>query len=336
MLRRIHRATFFLFLMLIGGMMVWAGAPSAQAEDGWAKWTQMSEEEMAAITSMAASSTAAQKETISAASLETKSVERPVITPAAVEAAPSRSETKPGAPVPVEVSPIEPQVSEVVTEESPAPSASAAVSLTPVDKTTAEERRVAVAPAVPEDPDDVGGTAPVVVPPAEVEVDEPEPQPQPRRARFRIGPEVGIYFPTDSLVRDRFGDSWFTWGIAFGGVGVPNPQGQWEPDISFIYRNNNNGHVFLAPLGISYRKGMSSTPNASNNFYVGASANAVIASVRSEIDQLNTRTRVVPGASVFAGVTIRDNAYLEARYRVFGKASGFDFSGAQLSAGFRF
>jgi hypothetical protein len=164
----------------------------------------------------------------------------------------------------------------------------------------------------------------------------PEPAPRERRSRFRFGPEVGVYLPTDGKTRDRFGSSWFTFGVAFGGVGQADPRGRIEPDIHFAYRRRGDDHVFMAPLGVAYRKGLSSNPEARTSTYVGASANAILASVRSMVDNVDTGTKVVAGGSVFAGVNLRDNAYVELRYRVTGKVGGFNLSGTQLSAGFMF
>jgi hypothetical protein len=147
---------------------------------------------------------------------------------------------------------------------------------------------------------------------------------------------VGLYLPTSSKTRDRFGKSWFSFGVAFGGVGEADPHGRFEPDISFVYRKSGDDKLFMVPLGVGYRKSLSRDPAAKSSTYVGASADAILAQVRSAIDGVDTGTKVVAGGSLFVGVNLRDNAYIEARYRVSSKVGGFDLSGAQLSAGFRF
>ncbi|MBW3621984.1 MAG: hypothetical protein KY468_01080 [Armatimonadetes bacterium] len=175
-----------------------------------------------------------------------------------------------------------------------------------------------------------------VIPPVRVETPPVEEPPRPPRQRFRIGPEVGVYFPTSSEVRDLFGGSWVTFGLGFGGVGGADPGGRLEPDITFIYKNSADGHIFMAPLGVGYRKALNRNPESSSTPYAGASANLILADVQSQINNVDTNLKAVAGGSVFAGVSFRDRAYVEARYRMTGRVGGFNLSGMQVSAGFRF
>nr|CAA9236517.1 hypothetical protein AVDCRST_MAG63-1222 [uncultured Armatimonadetes bacterium] len=168
--------------------------------------------------------------------------------------------------------------------------------------------------------------------PATTTSPQPE-QEQPRRRRFRIGPEIGVYLPTDSKTRDRFGDTWFTFGIGLGPIPEPQQRGIFGIDLNVLYRKRGDNRALVIPLGVSYRRSLSVGPTAP---YVGASLNLVFADLKSEEDDVDSGLRTTAGASVFLGTTFSENGYVEARYMGISKIRGFDLSGLNLRAGLRF
>lgn len=166
----------------------------------------------------------------------------------------------------------------------------------------------------------------------------PGPDPEPRRAssRFRIGPSVGVYLPTDSKVRDRFGSSWVSVGLGFGAFDVIKAQGQLGFDLNLLYQKHDDNHAFLLPVGLGYRIALTKDPEARAIPYAGITGDAVFADVRSVADNVHSGFRTGAGASALIGVNIGTNTNLEARYQFISRIKSFDFSGLSLTAGYRF
>jgi hypothetical protein len=189
-------------------------------------------------------------------------------------------------------------------------------------------------------------TAPKPAPPVETPPNPPAqlappPSPSPseesegRQKRLRFGPQVGIYLPTDARARDRFGTSWSNVGFGIGNISDIHQNRRLALDISFISNSRGDSKVFLAPIGLAYSIGLGNQTR-STAAYTGISANLVIASLRSDSDNLPTRTNVTGGAAVFLGNRFSESGYIEARYNAMGKVRGFDLSGINLTAGLRF
>jgi hypothetical protein len=153
--------------------------------------------------------------------------------------------------------------------------------------------------------------------------------------RLRFGPQVGLYLPTNGRTRNRLGSSWSNIGFGIGDISDIHRNRRLALDISFISNSNGEAKVFLAPIGLAYSIGLGNQ-GRSTAAYTGISANLVIASLRSDADNLPSRTSVTGGASVFLGNRFSESGYLEARYNAIGKIRGFDLSGINLTAGLRF
>ncbi|MDQ2799616.1 MAG: hypothetical protein M3Y13_08250, partial [Armatimonadota bacterium] len=152
--------------------------------------------------------------------------------------------------------------------------------------------------------------------------------------RFQIGPEVGVYLPTSSKTRSEFGGSWLTIGLGLGSINQVRSQGQLAFDLQVLYQRKNGNHAFLAPLGVSYRKAVSQS--GGNTVYVGAAADLYLADLRAQDYDVHSGLRTGFGGSVLAGVNFGDSAFLEARYLAVSRIKGFDLSGLDLTAGYRF
>ncbi len=162
----------------------------------------------------------------------------------------------------------------------------------------------------------------------------PAPASPKKRSRFRIGPEVGVYLPTSAKARDQFGSTWLTLGLGLGNIGRITPQGQTTFDLQVLYQTRNGNHAFLAPVGIGYRVAVSQS--GTNTVYVGATADLLLADLRSGDYDVHSGLRTGFGGSALAGINFGDSGYLEARYLAATHIKGFDLSGLNVTAGYRF
>ena len=162
----------------------------------------------------------------------------------------------------------------------------------------------------------------------------------PHYRQFSIGPEVGLFLPTDSKTRSRFGDSWFSIGIGIGDIIPPRHGGDLSLDLNVISQAGDNRHAYLIPVGVQYRQALNrgQTVNSTSSVvpYIGVSADVVFADVRSPVDDAHSGLRTTGGGSVFIGTSLTSRAFVEARYLAVGSTEHFNLSGFDLSAGFRF
>lgn len=163
----------------------------------------------------------------------------------------------------------------------------------------------------------------------------PAPQPEAKKSnRFRIGPEVGVYFLTSGKARSQFGNSALSLGIGLGSIAQASTRGRLALDLQVQYQTRNGNHMFLAPLGVAYRKALNS--GGPNVAYVGATADLDFVDIRSADYDVHSGVRTAFGASPLIGVSFGDSGFLEARYLYVSRIKGFDLSGLNLSAGYRF
>lgn len=153
--------------------------------------------------------------------------------------------------------------------------------------------------------------------------------------RLRFGPQIGFYLPSSKRAQDRFGKTWSNIGFGIGNISDIHRDRRLALDISFISNSRGDAKIFLAPIGLAYSIGLGDQTR-STAAYTGISANLVVASLRSDRDRLPTRTSATGGASAFLGTRFGESAYIEARYNALGKIRGFDLSGFNLTAGYRF
>lgn len=159
-----------------------------------------------------------------------------------------------------------------------------------------------------------------------------QPQEQPRRQRFRIGPELGLFLPTDNKTRDTFGGSWLSFGLGLGGITSAQDQRPLSFNLYILYKKSGDNRAIIVPVGLQYRRPLNKGRTAA---YAGVSADLIPGEIR--VPSENRRGfKVTAGASAFIGTTIGDDAYVEARYLAAGSLNGYNVSGLNLSAGFRF
>ena len=204
---------------------------------------------------------------------------------------------------------------------------------TPPPAAPAPTAPVDAAPPAPVNP--TPSTAPVSSAPDTTAPPPAAPQPEAkRRSRFRIGPEVGVFFLTSGKARSEFGNSAVSLGIGLGSIAQASTQGRLALDLQVQYQTRNGNHLFLAPLGVAYRKALNS--GGPNVAYVGVTADLDFVDIRSGTYNVHSGVRTAFGASPILGVSFGDSGFLEARYLYVSRVKGFDLSGLNLSAGYRF
>jgi hypothetical protein len=199
------------------------------------------------------------------------------------------------------------------------------------DTPTAPPAAAAPADAAPVNPTPT--TAPVTTAPETTAPPAPEPDSQ-RSNRFRIGPEVGVYFLTSGKARSQFGNSAISLGLGLGSIAQASTRGRLALDLQVQYQTRDGNHLFLAPLGVAYRKALNS--GGPNVAYAGATVDLDFVDIRSADYNVHSGVRTAFGASPLIGVSFGDSGFLEARYLYVSRIKGFDLSGLNLSAGYRF
>ena len=167
------------------------------------------------------------------------------------------------------------------------------------------------------------------------ETPPPAPQPAAKHSnRFRIGPEVGVYFLTSGKARSQFGNSAISLGVGLGSISQAPTRGRLALDLQVQYQTRSGNHLFLAPLGVAYRKALNE--GGPNVAYVGVTADLDFVDIRSADYNVHSGVRTAFGASPLIGVSFGDSGFLEARYLYVSRVKGFDLGGLNLSAGYRF
>ncbi len=176
--------------------------------------------------------------------------------------------------------------------------------------------------------------APAPQPAAESQQESQAAEPAKKKYRLRIGPEIGVFLPTSSKARSEFGSSWVSIGLGIGSIGQVPKKGQTSLDLQILYQTRGDNHAFLAPIGIGYRTALSQSGSVTT--YAGVTGDIYLADLRSGAYNVHSGLRTGFGGSVLLGVNSGDSAFFEARYLGVSKIKGFDLSGLNLTAGYRF
>lgn len=162
-------------------------------------------------------------------------------------------------------------------------------------------------------------------------------------SRPLLGPNVGVYFPTNSKAKDAFGSSFVNYGFGIGKLVAPGA----APSIDFnvianrdIFRGGDKRAIFV-PIGFSVSRRLSALPT--NQVvetgavpYAGVSVNVIPNNIRSDKDGINSGWRTAYGGSIYVGVAYQDRYALTARYYLMSSVRGINLSGFNLGAGARF
>lgn len=162
-----------------------------------------------------------------------------------------------------------------------------------------------------------------------------EERPEPKKPRWTLKPNISVFWPGDSRVQDRFGDTWTMIGLSIDYRDDDRSKDRLQFQIDGIRRKSGGDHVRVYPVGLKYTRRV----NDSHNFspYFGGTASFCMADVKSQVDNVDTGFRSAGfGGSAFAGANIGMNLKVEATYHLLPSVKGFDLSGLSLGATLQF
>lgn len=145
-----------------------------------------------------------------------------------------------------------------------------------------------------------------------------------------LGPDVGIYFPSSSTLRDALGDSWFSIGATTVRSGVQQSRGigtNWN----VISKSSGGNKVFMGSYSIGLAQPLSG-PGASARPYFALRGG--LSYIDYAIGPSNNRTsgkRLGYNVNAEIGILFNDRLSLSARYDVFSEHDNLNFDGLSLN-----
>ena len=164
------------------------------------------------------------------------------------------------------------------------------------------------------------------------------PQPTHQLRIPELGVDLGIFIPTASKTRNRFGSVWTSVGLGIGKIDKPGT-GRFGLDIGLTGVTNGSNYAYILPVGVSYRRALFSSDLTNGQAFIpyfGVSADVVGVDLNSPKDNVHSDVEVAGGGSLSLGTTIGRRAFAEARYAEISEVKGFDLSGLGLTVGIRF
>jgi hypothetical protein len=148
---------------------------------------------------------------------------------------------------------------------------------------------------------------------------------------FPIGVDVGVFFPTDSNVRDAFGNSWTRVGITPLSFQKPD---SWKAsfDFAYLHQNRNGNSVTLIPVTFGITRSFGKDP--SMRPYVAFRVGPYWGDVNSPAFGVDDN-KIGFDTNASLGITFNNMFYVEARYDWFSDFDDIKFSGFFISAGIR-
>jgi hypothetical protein len=153
---------------------------------------------------------------------------------------------------------------------------------------------------------------------------------------IELGVTAGWYLPTGSALRNAFGSQIFTIGITPVAVGRPS-SGTITPSFNIIGADKSGSNFLLVPVTLGYEYHFGSDDSDSTTVpYARIEAGG--AYYNYSIDEGGPSnvdgSRIGYVADAELGVTITKTIKLSAKYYLFQKEGGIDFSGFELGVTF--
>jgi len=149
--------------------------------------------------------------------------------------------------------------------------------------------------------------------------------------RITIGIDAGVFLPSDSTVRNVFGDTWARIGLT--PISFQTDQ-RWRFtfDVGFLNASSFGNDVTLIPITFGVTRAF---PDKSEIVpYVALRAGPCFADVNSPFLGID-KSEVVMDVNASVGITVSKTFYFEIRYDWMSEISSLDFSGLFISAGIR-
>lgn len=141
------------------------------------------------------------------------------------------------------------------------------------------------------------------------------------------GVKVGLFMPSNSTIRQIFGDNWFSFGL------TPQQQAAGKDltfgeDVGFITASSNGNRLLLVPVTAGFTKLFEPRQNAVVPYgAVRAGAAYYDYSITKPLGASYTNTSVNLTGNVELGVIFSQKFVLAARYDWFAQSNGFTFDG---------
>lgn len=161
--------------------------------------------------------------------------------------------------------------------------------------------------------------------------DREESEKKGEKPRTDFGLLIGVYNPTDSSVKDVFGDNWLRLGLRPMRTRVPN---RWvmSYDLSYYSMSNNGHRATLIPLTAGVMHGFGK--DEKRQMYVAVHAGPYYGRVRAPLIGVH-KSGWGLNVNTTLAVVFDKRFLIEARYEFMDDFAGLDFSAFTLSAAFK-
>jgi hypothetical protein len=159
---------------------------------------------------------------------------------------------------------------------------------------------------------------------------------QNNRGKTFLGVKGGIYFPTNSEIRDIFGSNLVVIGISVDDFSRQADKWRLTADFDFITGKDGDDKFFAMPVTASFGRVFGS-PEDNFRPYVRFGAGAAYfdySITRPSTLERFQEKRFGLSANAEAGFFVGERLRVSAKYNWFSKVDDFDFSGLQLTATF--
>lgn len=154
---------------------------------------------------------------------------------------------------------------------------------------------------------------------------------QEQRAGLPIGVDIGVFFPTDSTVKDVFGSSWIRVGITPISLQRDN-RWRFTFDVAVLSQSQDGDKVNLTPVTFGFTRSFGNGLTQGVRPYIAFRAGPYWGSVDSLTLGVDKRQMGLDiNGSI--GLTFNNAFYVEARYDYISDFAGLNFSGFFISAG---
>lgn len=145
------------------------------------------------------------------------------------------------------------------------------------------------------------------------------------------GPDIGVFYPTDSTLRDALGNAWYSVGLTTMRQGTIQSKAIGT-NLNFISQTKNGNKVFMASYTLGLFQPLSGPENKVRPFFAArAGLSYIDYALNTDPATRVSAKRIGYNANVEFGFQVSDRLTLAARYDVFSKYDGLSFDGLSLS-----
>lgn len=145
-----------------------------------------------------------------------------------------------------------------------------------------------------------------------------------------IGPDIGVYYPSSSTLRDALGDAWFSIGATTMRDGVLQSKALGT-NWNVVSKSNGGNKVFMGSYSLGLFQPLGGPEQQTRPFFA---VRGGLSYIDYAIGPTNNRTsgkRLGYNANAEFGIMFGERLSLSARYDVFSEHDGLNFDGLSLS-----